>query len=108
VGQVTPEGIPAAFRAGFSLISGSCPVGVPEHRWHQGVADAERFLRDWGDTAERLGWTAIDLFNLHPSVPLSRVDRMGLVWLLKGERVVLLTDSVARLERGLASYRRPA
>jgi hypothetical protein len=32
---------------------------------------------------------------------------MGLVWLLKGERVVLLTVSEARLERGLAYYRRP-
>ena len=40
-------------------------------------------------------------------VPLSRVDRMGLVWLLKGERVVLLTEAEARLERGLAVYRRP-
>ena len=49
-----------------------------------------------------------DLFDLHETVPLSRVDRMGLVWLLKGERVVLLTEAVARLERGLAVYRRPA
>jgi hypothetical protein len=50
-------------------------------------------------------WTADDLFGLHPTVPLSRVDAMGLVWLLKGKRVTLLTETEARLERGLAYYR---
>src|SRR3954462_15597558 len=40
------------------------------------------------------------------SDPLSRVDHMGLVWLLKGERIIALTDRLARLERGQAVYRR--
>ena len=78
---------------------------MPQQRWQLALADAERFLTEWGETAERLGWTAADLFDLHPTVPLSRVDRMGLVWLLKGERIVSLTDAVARLEGGLAIYR---
>ena len=79
---------------------------MPEDRWRLATADAERFLAEWGGAAERLGWAAADLFGLHPTVPLSRVDQMGLVWLLKGERVVLLTEVAARLERGLAVYRR--
>ena len=85
----------------------SCPAGVPEPRWRQAIRDAERFLREWGETAERLGWTADDLFGLHPTVPLSRVDRMGLIWLVKGERVAELTQTTARFDRGLAFYRRP-
>ena len=97
----------APYCAGLERLSAACPAGVPDDRWRLALADAERFLAEWGDAAERLGWTEADLFDLHETVPLSRVDRMGLVWLLKGERVVLLTEGVARLERGLAVYRRP-
>ena len=85
---------------------GACPAGVPRSRWEQAVYDAELFLAEWGSAAERLGWTADDLFGLHPTVPLSRVDCMGLVWLLKGERVAELTADTARFEQGLAFYRR--
>ena len=67
-------------------------------RWQQAVADAERFLSEWGDTAEGLGWKASDFFGLHPTVPLSRVDAIGLCWLLKNQRVVLLTATEARFE----------
>ena len=88
-----------------SALCAECPAGVPRSRWEQALADPERFLTEWGEAAERLGWTADDLFGLHPTVPLSRVDGTGLVWLLKGQRVVLLTNGAARLERGLAFYR---
>jgi len=40
-------------------------------------------------------------------VPLSRMDRMGLLWLLKGQRVTKMTETEARLQRGLAFYRTP-
>ena len=100
--------IPASYRPSFARLTGACPAGVPEVRWLQAVADAERFLSAWGETADRLGWTATDLFDLHETVPLSRMDRMGLVWLLKGERVLDITESIARLEGGHAFYRRPA
>src|ERR1051325_7168570 len=89
-------------------LCGSCPAGVPKSRGGTAVYDAERFLRDWGEAAERLGWTADDLFGLHPTVPLSRVDCMGALWLVKGERVAEFTEATARLDRGLAFYRRPA
>jgi hypothetical protein len=85
----------------------ACPPGVPEPRWQQVINDAGLFLDEWGATAERLGWAPHDLFGLHPTVPLSRVDWMRLGWLLKGERVVSLTATEARMERGLAYYRDP-
>lgn len=36
---------------------------------------------------------------------MTRYDRMGLVWLLKGETVLTLTDTGARLSGGL-TFRR--
>src|SRR4051794_39554219 len=84
-------GVPAAYATAFAAMQMGCPSGVPEPRWRQAVNDAALFLKQWGEMAERLGWTADNLFGLHPTVPLSRVDAMGLVWLLKGQRVTTLT-----------------
>jgi len=56
---------------------------------------------------EALGWPAADLLGLHPTHPTARYDRMGMLWFLKGERVVALTATVARLSGGLAFRRRP-
>jgi hypothetical protein len=67
--------------------------------------DVRVFLDAWGVQAARLGWTVDDLFGLDPGAPMSRYDRMGLLWMLKGYRVVALTSSEARLNRGLAYYR---
>jgi hypothetical protein len=105
-GMVEKPLLPEAYQKAMVAIEAACPNGVPVERWQRALADAGSFFALWGDTAERLGWTADDLFGLHPTAPLSRMDHMGLVWLLKGERVVLLTATEARLERGSAYYRR--
>jgi hypothetical protein len=60
----------------------------------------------WGDKAAPLGWAAKDLFGLHkpPAKPhlsynrLSRYDRTGLFWLLRGRRVIALTETTAVIE----------
>src|SRR6516165_10371001 len=71
----------------------------PEDRWRQAIVDATAFTPKWATQAQAFGWTARDLFGL-PDVPdrprasyqrLSRYDRTGLVWLLKGRRVIELT-----------------
>jgi hypothetical protein len=105
--MATEGGVPAVYARAFATLQLACPTGVPEPRWRQAISDSGLFLDEWGQMAEHLGWTARDLFDLHSTAPLSRMDHMGLVWLLKGERVTLLTASKARLERGLAYYRRP-
>jgi hypothetical protein len=43
------------------------------------------------------------IFALLPAAPMARYDRMGLLWLLKGERVVELTATTAKLGPGLSS-----
>ena len=75
--------------------------------WRQAVEDGRRFLAQWGEQAESLGWTSRDLFGLAP-VPakpganfqrLSRYDLTGLIWLLRDDQVVDLTKDEAAIQR---------
>jgi hypothetical protein len=78
------------YQVAFDALERRCPDFVPSDRWQRAVEDGRRFLAAWGAEAEASGWTASELFGLHP-VPeqpapnygrLARVDDMGLVWLL--------------------------
>jgi hypothetical protein len=81
----------------LAALQSKCPELVEPDRWQQAVKDAENFLATWGEQAHALGWTARDLFGLHP-VPerpapsysrLSRYNETGLIWLLRGRAVAL-------------------
>jgi hypothetical protein len=83
-----------------------CPDHVQADRWEAAVEDGRRFLTQWGEQAETLGWTARDLFGL-ASVPdqprpnyrrLSGYDETGLIWLLRGRPVLALTARTAEIE----------
>ena len=87
-------------------IAPAVPECVEPARWQQAVRDAEYFLAKWGVQAIALGWTARDLFGLHP-VPerpaasyqrLARYDSTGLIWLLQGRPVVALTAETAAIQ----------
>jgi hypothetical protein len=96
----------------------SCPNLVANDDWQEALEDGRKFLAQWGDQAESLGWTADDLFGLHDPPEkagpnyrrLSRVDATGLIWLLHGRPVVALTASAAVIDRegGPTFYRRSA
>ena len=77
-----------------------------ERRWLRACDDASLFLRDWGERAVDLGWENEDLFGLHPIAPLARYDAMGIIWLLRGRRVVAITEGDAVLQDELRFYRR--
>lgn len=81
-------------------------VTDPRDRWHQFINDASTFLDYWGRQAEAFGWRADELFGLDPDAPMARYYRMGLIWLLEGERVVALIATGARLSGGLTFYRK--
>jgi hypothetical protein len=81
----------------LSELEGRCPDFVPVARWQLAVEDGRRFLAQWGAQAEALGWTPDDLFGLHPAAPLARYDHMGLVWTLRGSKVVALTEDTATI-----------
>jgi hypothetical protein len=75
----------------FAEFEGRCPDFVENPRWQAAVEDGRAFLSEWSEQAESLGWRSEDLFGLTPIPekpsprfdPLSRYDRIGLVWLLQ-------------------------
>jgi hypothetical protein len=93
------------------------PELVSVEDWQRAVDDGRRFIVQWGEQAETLGWTADDLFGLHdpPEQPgptyrrLSRYNMTGLIWLLHGQPVVDLTADHAVIGRvgGPTFYRHP-
>jgi hypothetical protein len=100
------ENEPGPFGKVYAALASRCPDLIPEDRWQQAVTDGQRFLTQWGEQADALGWTARDLFGLHtvPEKPrpsysrLSRYDCTGLIWLLQGRAVVALTADTAAIQ----------
>ena len=75
------------------------------------VKNADAFMESWAGRAHDLGWTATDLFAVHPSRPVAALDVIGLVPLLGDRRIVAMTAATATLElsRGVRqTYRRAA
>ena len=77
----------------------NCPDWLAPDRWAVMLSDAESFLSRWGTVAHSLGWTALDIFGVHPIVPAARFDIMGLTLLLHGGAVVALTEDAATIRR---------
>jgi len=96
----TDAGVSAAtaFAEALTELENHRPQGVGEARWREALKVGRRFLETWGSQAANRGWTANDLFGLHPIAPLARYDAMGLVWLLHGRPVVALTTTEATIQ----------
>ena len=103
-------GAPADWHAILVELNRCEPVEwLSAERWFEVIDDAEAFISRWGNAAEKLGWTALDLFGVHPTAPASRFDVMGLVLFINGGAVVALTDGVATIRRrsnAILTYRR--
>jgi hypothetical protein len=88
-------------QAAIEALEHRCPACVEHDRWRQAIDDARRFLFKWDS-----GWTVRELFGLaavpdkpHPRYRrLSRYDETGLIWLLRGRPVLVLTESTAAIE----------
>ena len=105
----------------LAVLRSECPELVEPERWLQAINDAELFLGVWGAQAGTLGWTARELFGLHP-IPeppapnfrrLSRYDSTGLIWLLQDRPVITLTETEAVIQSAGAvvmyrKHRKPA
>jgi hypothetical protein len=75
------------------------PAEVPPHRWQRFVDDVGLFLDGgFAEQAAALGWGPHDLFGCDGDRPLARIDRAGLLWLLKGDKLVALTADTATIE----------
>jgi hypothetical protein len=92
--------VSAIFAQAFACLQVSQPSRMHRWVWERVINDAGLFLDKWGVQAERLGWSAEDLFAEPGS---SRSG--GLVWRLSGRRVVALSASGATLSRGVRLQR---
>jgi len=105
------------FGRSFRELERRCPDLIDYAEWQRAIESGRRFLAQWGEQAESLGWTSRDLFGLAP-VPdkpaanyrrLSRYDLTGLIWLLRGDPVVALTETTAAIRHAtgnITTYRR--
>jgi hypothetical protein len=95
------------------------PAYIDATDWQRAIEDGDHFVTRWGEQAEALGWASVDLFGLHtpPEKPapnyrrLSRYDQTGLIWLLRGRPVTVLTsaEAIIRCHSGASlTYRRRA
>ena len=86
------------------------PGDVPLKRWRRFVDDCGRFLDGgWAARAAALGWGPRDLFGCDRARPFARIDHAGLLWLLNGDRLVMLAPDAAVIEtksRARLTYRR--
>jgi hypothetical protein len=95
-------GVPREWAEGFARLDPVRPPGdVPPHRWLVFVDDVGRFLDGgFAEQAAALGWGPLDLFGADNQRPFARLDQAGLLWLLNGAKLVMLTEGVATIEVG--------
>ncbi|MEH6476221.1 MAG: hypothetical protein V7727_11055 [Sneathiella sp.] len=88
--------VPDGWIEGYQkLTSDHCPQTITAHRWQQYIQDAATFMCCWSEKAHALGWTAIEVFGMHPLAPANRPDAAGLVWLLNGNEIAAITTDKA-------------
>ena len=100
----SPAGVPQEWQDGVSRLRGmSTPETVALDSWTAFLGSCESFIASpWPGKASRMGWTAYGLFGCHALKPVERVDRMGLLWLLRGGRITALTAEMAVIEMPLS------
>jgi hypothetical protein len=104
---------PHAWAEGFArLHPDRPPADVPLRRWQQFVDDVGRFLdSSFCAAAAALGWGPLELFGADRDRPFARIGESGLLWLLNGGRLIVLTENTATIERetrARRTYRREA
>jgi hypothetical protein len=86
------------------------PKNVPPRRWERFVHDVRLFLNGpFRAVAMSLGWGPYDLFGCDRNRPYARIDRAGLLWLLDGHQLLVLSENTATIETrtgGRQTFRR--
>ena len=62
----------------------------------------------WVNRAIELGWTPLDLFGSHETKPYARLSHCGLLWFVKGRRILSMdaNQAVIETDSGSLIYRR--
>ena len=87
----------------FAFLQTRCPNRVPQRRWADCIRDGAPPVLAWklsgsdGTSADLFGLPPVPA-NPHPSFNrMSRLDNMGLCWVLLGRRVTSLTADTATI-----------
>jgi hypothetical protein len=90
---------PADWVEGFARLNvARRPKGFSQAQWEQVLDDGGRFLDGgWAEKAAEAGWSAKDVFGVHPFTPNARYDAMGLVPLMRGGEIIDLTPCRATI-----------
>jgi hypothetical protein len=75
------------------------PAAIPPSAWQQILANSTSFLTTWAAQADRLCWTAADLWGVHHASPYHRLDCAGLVVLQGDAKVRALEATAALIEK---------
>lgn len=76
------------------------PEGYTEARWYTVLRDMRRFAERRLDEALAAGWSLLDLFGSPPDTSAHRWDLTGLVLMLDGREVGMITpDTITILNR---------
>jgi hypothetical protein len=92
--------IPREWAEGFAQLDPDRPPrDAPLKRWQRFVDDVGLFLDSpFCAVAAALGWGPHDLFGCDRDRPFARLDQAGLLWLLNGAKLVMLTEDAATIE----------
>lgn len=75
----------------------SPPPAVKPLAWQSRFEHALAFEVLWGAQARALGWSDAELYSLHPTAPLARLDAMGAAFFGAGATVVEVTPEAVVL-----------
>lgn len=67
------------------------PKQYSQAEWEQVLNDAGLFADKWASQAMALGWSILDVFAVHKSGNLRRLDGDGVILSIRGRRVVAVT-----------------
>ena len=81
-----------------------CP-GFAFRQWVRVACAAFDFLAQDADTAAVMGWTTVDLFGVHPTVGVARVDCCGALMVSNGSRIVAIAPDTITYANGLKYHR---
>jgi hypothetical protein len=92
--------IPREWAEGFAQLEPDRPPGdVPLTRWQRFIDDGGLFLDSpFCAVAAVVGWGPLDLFGCGRDPPYARIDRAGLLWFLKGNKLIALSAQTATIE----------
>jgi hypothetical protein len=92
--------VPREWAEGFARLDPDRPpADVPPRHWQRFIDDVGLFLGSpFCAVAAALGWGPYDLFGCDRDRPFGRIGQCGLIWLLKGDRLVALSANTATVE----------